>query len=989
MRWCSIVVVGMGLVCPVLAASDVPQAVAEFQAANPAAQLDFQGGRLRQIAGVPVAFGNGPIETAALFMENNAALFGVEAADLAPGNQFNDLVGVPVMYDADRDSYKFTLVYYAQLRDGIPVFRGEARCLVRNVDDFPLVLVNADVRDIGDFTPDPAVAAAPFKRLEQIAPEMTNFSEPRLVIWAGIGELAAPPVLAITFQADNYAAANGGPEKWLYVAEAASGAVLYRENLIIFTNITGNVQGKSTTPPKADVCNPEPAMPMKYATVGVAGGGSTYADASGNFTLTYSGTSPVSVTSSMAGHYFTIDNLQGAEENLSMTVTPPGPANFMHNNDNTSEQVRAQVNGYMAGNVVREFTLAQNPSYPTISTQTAFPIYVNSTDSTYCPGNAWYDGSSITCCQSGAGYSNTAYSNVVHHEYGHHIVECAGSGQGAYGEGMGDCVGVLIADDPIIGYGFSGSCSSGIRTADNDCQYSASGCSSCGSEVHDCGNLLSGCIWSARNQLLVTEPVNYLSILSGLTINSVLVHTGQSITPQICIDFLVLDDDDSDLSNGTPHFGEITTGFGMHGLWTGLPVDNDDCSQAVAVCPGTYTGTTAGMTVDGSASCGSSSSTPDVWFKYTPTTSGTLELDLCDSDYDTVLSVHSGCPGTSSNEIGCNDDTDWFGACGWFGSSQSALDVTLSAGVAYYIRISGYSGALGNYVLDVSGPACAPEVDTTAPAPNPMVFSAPPAPTSSSIIEMTAVTAVDTSSPPVQYQFECVSGGSGGTSSGWQTARNYLDASLAPNTVYTYRVRARDSAPTPNLTAYSGNASTTTWANEPAAPTLGGATTSTLTVDVNAAGNPANTEFAVRCLVVSESDATWSGKYVDATGRPSEMAVWRTDAQWGTTTVVNLRPATTYPFAAKARNSAGVETAFSLTASLATLGMAVVGDLNCDGAVNTFDIDPFVLALTDPTAYQARYPTCDWMLADINHDGAVNAFDIDPFVVLLTSGGGG
>ena len=31
----------------------------------------------------------------------------------------------------------------------------------------------------------------------------------------------------------------------------------------------------------------------------------------------------------------------------------------------------------------------------------------------------------------------------------------------------------------------------------------------------------------------------------------------------------------------------------------------------------------------------------------------------------------------------------------------------------------------------------------------------------------------------------------------------------------------------------------------------------------------------------------------------------------------------------------------------------LLGDMNCDGAVNSFDIDPFVLALTNPAAYQA------------------------------------
>ena len=62
-----------------------------------------------------------------------------------------------------------------------------------------------------------------------------------------------------------------------------------------------------------------------------------------------------------------------------------------------------------------------------------------------------------------------------------------------------------------------------------------------------------------------------------------------------------------------------------------------------------------------------------------------------------------------------------------------------------------------------------------------------------------------------------------------------------------------------------------------------------------------------------------------------------------------------------------------------------LGDLNCDSAVNVFDIDPFVLALTDEAGYAEKYPDCDYLLADINGDGSVNVFDIDPFVALLTA----
>jgi hypothetical protein len=83
------------------------------------------------------------------------------------------------------------------------------------------------------------------------------------------------------------------------------------------------------------------------------------------------------------------------------------------------------------------------------------------------------------------------------------------------------------------------------------------------------------------------------------------------------------------------------------------------------------------------------------------------------------------------------------------------------------------------------------------------------------------------------------------------------------------------------------------------------------------------------------------------------------------------------------RNGAGT----ALGDAFLRFQLPVRGDLNCDGEINGYDIDPFVLALTDPTGYGTAFPTCDYMLADVNCDGAVNGYDIDPFVECLTSGG--
>jgi len=65
----------------------------------------------------------------------------------------------------------------------------------------------------------------------------------------------------------------------------------------------------------------------------------------------------------------------------------------------------------------------------------------------------------------------------------------------------------------------------------------------------------------------------------------------------------------------------------------------------------------------------------------------------------------------------------------------------------------------------------------------------------------------------------------------------------------------------------------------------------------------------------------------------------------------------------------------------------LVGDLNCDGAVNFGDINPFVLYLADFATWQTTYDGCDPVHGDINGDGTYPDFgDINPFVALLSGG---
>jgi Zn-dependent metalloprotease len=82
--------------------------------------------------------------------------------------------------------------------------------------------------------------------------------------------------------------------------------------------------------------------------------------------------------------------------------------------------------------------------------------------------------------------------------------------------------------------------------------------------------------------------------------------------------------------------------------------------------------------------------------------------------------------------------------------------------------------------------------------------------------------------------------------------------------------------------------------------------------------------------------------------------------------------------------SNGCSSVTSAAAALTVTGCAdSPGDMNCDGGIDFFDIDPFLMALFNPAAYESAFPQCNLFNADMNHSGTVDFFDIDPFLECL------
>jgi hypothetical protein len=524
------------------------------------------------VYGANLSNGASAAQSADAFRRNHAAVFGVEPNDLAPAKYgVTGTNALPLMYDGRTGSYKFTLVRYAQYKDGLPVYRGDLRLLVRNDENFPLVLAASAVRDLGEFRVGAAhrgidstssAAREGFGKAcvaaGTVVRGLDHFTSPEVMVWAGLDDMNVAPATALVFTGDNGGSGGIVDDRWLFVADIETGEILHHQSMLIDVDVAGQVRGLATEGSAAEHCEDEVEMAMPYARVSI-GGTNAFADEFGDFLIPNPDSSMVSVESQIRGRWFRVLDYVGDEEVLVESVLPPGPADFLHNPAN-EESTRAQVNAYVYANAVRDRVLHFHPTYPTLST-TEFPITVNRTDG-YCPCNAWYDQFevSLNFCKTGSSCPNTAWTSVIYHEYGHHLVEAVGSGQDQYGEGIGDSISIMMLDESGLGFGFHGPCDEPLREADNDMQYPCFGGS------HDCAGLLSGCVWHTREALAASDPDGYAEVLGRLLVNSIPLHSGSQITPQITIDFMTLDDDDGDIANGTPHYDEIQAGFSAHGM---------------------------------------------------------------------------------------------------------------------------------------------------------------------------------------------------------------------------------------------------------------------------------------------------------------------------------------------------------------------------------------------------------------------------------------
>ena len=129
----------------------------------------------------------------------------------------------------------------------------------------------------------------------------------------------------------------------------------------------------------------------------------------------------------------------------------------------------------------------------------------------------------------------------------------------------------------------------------------------------------------------------------------------------------------------------------------------EDVGSAVTISslPFTDTGTTSGYLDDYDETCPYSGSTsPDVCYSYAPAADMSIDIDLCNSSYDTKVYVYENSV-TPGSPFACDDD--YYGSGDPCGSWVSALlDLSIYGGNTYYIIVDGYGGDSGDYEIEVT-----------------------------------------------------------------------------------------------------------------------------------------------------------------------------------------------------------------------------------------------------------------------------------------------
>ncbi len=361
-------------------------------------------------------------------------------------------------------------------------------------------------------------------------------------------------------------------EAWIGMT---SGKVLKSESNEYDFDVNGNVRAWVSQGISPDTSSYTlGSQPMGGITVTTSEGQSVVTDfITGNFTVPVTNF-PVSISVTLNGPYLQTNTLTGSPLQTAVQLTSVPRTFSIVLNNSPSEEVTAQVNAAYwanrlrnwikytnANDTVMDFTMvmdANRPNYACAASFSGLSVRFG------MAGTAFVQGLGYTTCP------NSSFHAWVTHEAGHWLNLRYGTGNSllGMGEGAADAFAMYVADNSVVGKDYYGP-GTVVRNGDNTRTFCGDTNLGCYGESHKDGEVLMGALWKVRSTLQL--PSAYGRRPGGLIADRLLnswfnAFDDQYIQSVIKTHWLILDDDDGNLQNGTPHATEISAGFAAQGI---------------------------------------------------------------------------------------------------------------------------------------------------------------------------------------------------------------------------------------------------------------------------------------------------------------------------------------------------------------------------------------------------------------------------------------
>lgn len=351
-------------------------------------------------------------------------------------------------------------------------------------------------------------------------------------------------------------------------------------------NITGTLMAYVADGPGPN--GPLVNRPLSGALVQVQGGGSSYTDAGGNFSIPATTSVSVSVTVdfSQGERLGSLTPTQGTPLRLTATMTPGIPRTLQLLGPAAAEFDVAQTTAFhltdrVARYVRQAHILGNDPALAGLD-QLAITVndqpFMGQCNAAFSPGRMLFSAS----IGGAGGCPNMAFSTVVEHEWGHALdFAFGGIGDSDLAEGWADTVANFFTGQPLIGENFLGP-GQHVRDATNTAQYP-------NGPAHQGGLVWMGGNWKLR-QALITA----MGATAGRDHAETLVLGSLTANASSIVDALrelyILDDNDGNLNNGTPNCQLLFDAFTVN---HNIPAPVTSCSSNPGIvtpygsgCPG-------------------------------------------------------------------------------------------------------------------------------------------------------------------------------------------------------------------------------------------------------------------------------------------------------------------------------------------------------------------------------------------------------------------